>query len=115
MDRQSIMDKVNQIKSELLTLAKQIRELPPNPNVEQLSHNCISLKSSELFKHDKWSPDYYIFYNQYETIAELLTEFPIQSALQMLDRLIEKGKITVRGNLITFHPMVIQNLKTIIK
>ena len=115
MDCQSIIDKVNAIKEELHQLAESIRKLPPNPNVEQLSHNCISLKSSELFKHDKWSPDYYIFYNQYETIAKLLEEFTIQSALQKLDLLIEKERIIVHGNLITFHPLVIQNLKSIIK
>jgi len=115
MDKQSIIDKVNQIKSELLSLAKQVRKLPPNPNAEPLGHNCISLKSSELFKHDKWSPDYYIFSAQYNLIAELLEEFPIQSALQKLDSIIERQQIIHRQCLTVFHPQVIENLKSIIK
>ncbi|GAH07664.1 unnamed protein product [marine sediment metagenome] len=38
----SIVDRINQIKAELQALAKQVRGLPLNPNVEQLGHNCIS-------------------------------------------------------------------------
>ena len=72
------------------------------------------IKSSELFKQDKWSPDYYIFYNQYNLIADLLEEFPIQSALQRLDRIIDDGKIIHHNVYTQFHPLVIQNLKTII-
>ena len=114
MDKQSIIDKVNQIKSELLSLAKQVRKLPPNPNAEPLGHNCISLKSSELFKHDKWSPDYYIFSNQYNLIAELIETLPIDQVIQKLYRICNKKSYYHKGNTITFHPLVIQNLKSII-
>jgi len=115
MNRQSIVNRINQIKSELQQLAKQVRELPPNPNVEQLGHNCISIKSSELFKHDKWSPGYYIFSDQYNTIAELIETLPIDEVLSKLNRIIKTKRYYSKGNTTMFHPQVIENLKTIIE
>ena len=115
MDKKSIIDKVNQIKSELKALANQVRELPSNPNIEQLGHNCISIKSSELFKHDKWSPEYYIFSKQYNTIAEMIEQLPIDEVLNKLYRIIKTKRYYLKGNTILFHPQVIENLKTIIE
>jgi len=114
MDKKSIVDKINQIKSELQALAKQVRELPSNPNVEELGHKCISINSSELFKHDIWSPGYYIFSDQYDTIAELIETLPVDEVLKRLDQIIKKKQVYIKQNLIKFHPQVIENLKTII-
>lgn len=110
----SIVDRINQIKAELQALAKQVRELPSNPNIEQLGHNCISINSSELFKHDKWSPGYYIFSDQYNIIAEMIESLPIDQVLAKLDRIIETKRYYSKGNTTMFHPQVIENLKTII-
>jgi hypothetical protein len=114
MDKKSIVDKVNQIKSELLILAKQIRELPPNPNVERLGNNCFSIKSSEIFKHDKWSPEYHCFEEQYRIIAEMVETLPIDQILSKLNRIIETKRYYIKGNTTMFHPQVIENLKTIV-
>jgi hypothetical protein len=115
MNKESIMDKINQIKSELSQLANSIRTLPTNPNVEKLGHNCFSIKSSEIFKHDKWSPNYYNFEYQYNFIAELVETLPIDQVIEKLYRICNKKSYYHKSNTIQFHPDVIQNLKTIIK
>ena len=115
MNKQSIIDKVNQIKSELSQLAESIRSLPQNPNIEPLGNNCFSLKSSELFKHDKWSPEYYDFTVQYEVIAKMVENLPIDQVLDKLNSIIKTERYYRKGNLITFHPQVIENLKRIIE
>jgi hypothetical protein len=115
MDQQSIINKVNGIKLQLLRLAEQVRQLPPNPNADQLGDNCFSVKLSELNKHNRWDARYHIFYPQYEMIAELLEDFPIESALQRLEQIIDSGKIHQNNCLTVFHPQVIENLKTLIK
>lgn len=115
MNRKSIIDKINQIKSELSQLADSIKTLPPNPNVEKLGNNCFSIKSSEIFKHDKWSPEFHDFEFQYNIIAELIEEYPIDRVLQKLDRIIKDGKIIHHNVYHQFHPKVIENLKTIIE
>lgn len=114
MDKQSIIDRINEIKSELMTLADSIRELPPNPNVEHLGNNCFLIKSSQLAKYDKWSPDFHDFQSQYNYIAELIDQFPINEVLDKLDRIIKTGRSFWKGNTIIFHPEVIENLKTLI-
>jgi hypothetical protein len=114
MNKKSIIDKINQIKSELLQLAKQVRELPPNPNVERLGNNCFSIKSSEIFKHDKWSPEYHCFEEQYRIIAKLIETLPIDEVIEKLYRICNKKSYYLKGNTIIFHPQVIENLKTII-
>lgn len=115
MDQKSIVDRINQIKAELSQLADSIRNLPANPNVEQLGNNCISIKSSELAKHDKWTPEFHDFEFQYNIIAELIEEYPIDGVLQKLDRIIKDGKIIHHNVYHQFHPKVIENLKRIIK
>ena len=115
MNKKSIIDKINQIKSELLELAEKVRGLPPNPNVDQLGKNCISIKSSELFKHDVWTPAYYIFSDQYNTIAQLIETLPIDEVLDKLNRIVKTKRYYLKGNTIMFHPQVIENLKTIIE
>jgi len=114
MDQKSIIDKINQIKVELSQLADSIRNLPPNPNVEPLGNNCFSIKLSELAKHDKWSPGFHDFQNQYDLIAELVETLPIDQVLENLYRICNKKSYYHKGNTIQFHPDVIQNLKTII-
>lgn len=114
MDKQSIIDRINQIKSELSQLAESIRNLPPNPNVEQLGNNCFLINSVDLFKYDKWNPDYHNFSTQYETIAELIETLPIDQVLDKLNRICNKKSYYYKGNTIIFHPQVIENLKTII-
>ena len=114
MDKQSIRDKVNQVKLALSELAEKVEQLPPNPNVEQLGNNCISLKLSELNKHDKWSPDYYIFSAQYKVIADAIREVPIEHVLIKLDSIVRAKHYYTKGNTIIFHPMVIENLKSLI-
>jgi hypothetical protein len=115
MNKESIVDKINQIKSELSQLAERVRKLPPNPNVAQLGKNCISINSSELFKHDIWTPGYYIFSDQYNTIAQLIETLPIDEVLNKLNRIVKTKRYYLKGNTIMFHPQVIENLKTIIK
>jgi hypothetical protein len=115
MDKQSITDKLALIRNELLIVADQIRKLPVNPKAEQLGNNCISLNSSELFKHDKWTPSYYIFSDQYEIIAEMIESIPIDQVIPKLNGIIEKKRYYLKGNMIMFHPQVIQNLETLIK
>lgn len=115
MNKQSIIDKINQIKSELSQLADSIRNLPPNPNIKPLGHNCFLIKSSELIKHNKWSPDYHTFKSQYEFIAELVETFPIDQVLEKLYQICNKKSYYYKGNTIQFHPDVIRNLKTIIE
>lgn len=114
MNKQSIIDKVNQIKSELSQLADSIRNLPPNPNVEALGNNCFSIKLSEIAKYDKWSPGFHDFQNQYDLIAELIETLPIDQVLDKLNRIIKTKRYYHKSNTINFHPDVIQNLKTII-
>lgn len=111
----SIVDRINQIKAELQALAKQVRGLPLNPNVEQLGHNCISLNSSEVFKHGVWTPGYYVFSDQYNTIAEMIEQLPIDQVLAKLDRIIKTKRYYSKGHTTIFHPQVIENLKTIIE
>ena len=115
MNKESIIDKINQIKSELSQLADSIRTLPPNPNVEKLGHNCFSIKSSEIFKYDKWSPEFHDFEHQYKFIAELVETLPIDQVIEKLNRICNKKSYYHKGNTIQFHPDVIQNLKSIVK
>ena len=114
MDRQSIINKINQIKADLSQLADSIRDLPPNPNVEHLGNNCFSIKLNEIAKYDKWSPDFHNFEYQYNYIATLIEDFPIDEVLAKLDRIIKTERSFWKGNTIMFHPDVIQNLKSII-
>jgi hypothetical protein len=114
-NKNSILDKINQIKAELSQLAESIRNLPSNPNVEQLNDNCLLIKSNELFYHDKWSPEYYNFKYQYNFIAELVETLPIDQVIEKLYRICNKKSYYYKGNTINFHPDVIKNLKGIIK
>lgn len=114
MDKQSVIDRLNEIKSELLTLANSIRKLPSNPNVDQLSDNAFLIKMSELNKHSNFTPFYHSFKDQYELIAKIIEECDIRDALDKLDIIVNKGKLYRKNQLVTFHPDVIQNLKSLI-
>jgi len=114
MNRQSIIDRLNEIRSELLSLANSIRELPPNPNVEPLSDNAFVIKISELNKHSNFTPFYHSFENQYALIAQIIEDCDLNDALDKLDIIIKKGKLYHNKQLITFHPEVIKSIKSLI-
>jgi hypothetical protein len=114
-NKNSILDKVNQIRNELKQLADSIRDLPPNPNVESLGNNCFLIKSSNLLFYDKWSPDFHNFEYQYNFIAELIETLPIDQVLDKLNQIIKTKHYYHKGNNIQFHPDLIENLKGIIK
>ena len=115
MDKQSIIDKINSIKAELQKLVKEIRELPGNPNATSLGKGCFTIKLSELIKHDKWGPEFHIFEAQYNIIAELLEEWPIQRTIQHIEEAIKKEHIYHQSNWIHLHPEVVKNLKGLIE
>ncbi len=113
--KQSIIDRLNEIRSELLSLADSIRNLPPNPNVDPLSDNTFVIKMSQLAKHQNFTPFYHSFQSQYAFIAQLIEECDLNDALDKLDIIIKKGKLYRNHQLITFHPEVIENLKGLIQ
>ena len=117
-----IMKNTNSI-NELLMKAIQIREaigykilaLPDNEDIQRQGEGCFTINSSKLDSNLNLSPEYYDFKVQYEIIAKVLSERPIEKTIDWLNELIEKETFYYKSNTIKLNPKVVEYLKGIIE
>jgi hypothetical protein len=113
------LSKINELVLEAIKVRKQIADcilnLPDNPNINRIGHNCFTIKFSELANNDiVLSAEYYDFKVQYKAIHRALIDVSLEHTIDRLFDIITKGSVSIGKHKIKLHPEVIQNLKSII-
>ena len=67
-----------------------------------------------------WAPDTHFFTKQYEILAKIVKETPIEKVYDKLDRILTPNSDGIcwyrkRGENIRFHPVVVQRVRRIIE
>ena len=109
-----IIPKLEQAIKIRKSIVDMILELPDNTNIERQGKHGFSVKSSEVFKHNNLSPEYYDFKRQYKMIANKLESMPIENTVDWLLVLLEKGSIYYKNTNFKLHPEVIEYIKGIL-
>ena len=126
--KETIKSTVDELRRNKLRIIRSLRNLilslPDNPNIQRLSKNCFTMSSSFLSVRN-WTPEYYDFKRQYRLICREVLVRRIEKILPFLEKIIQDGYLkreefiyaghkAYKGtSRFTFHPEVIDHLKTI--
>lgn len=94
-----------------------IGQLPDNDQIRRVSTRpkAFVIKSSELSKHDNWSPEFHDFKTQYQFILDrLVKSSSIADFRSFLSKAISDRKVKVGKHTYKLHPDVVQNLSTLL-
>jgi hypothetical protein len=92
-----------------------IDALPDNCNIDRVSQNAFTVSSSELGKHDNWSPEFHDFKAQYQVVLSRLQSVKSIAEFQrflkgaVMEKQITKGKVRYR-----LHPDVLVQLQALL-
>lgn len=94
-------------KSALLEnkLRDALNDLPDNPKIERLNHNCFIMSSKDL-SNKNWSVEYYDFKRQYREIIKVIDKTSIDRLDKVMSKIIKTGIIEDKRN---YHNRVILN------
>lgn len=106
---------VHQLESMKTQIQNCIEALPDNENIKRVSRNAFVINSSELGKHDNWTPSFHDFKAQYRLVLDRLDKTKSMSAFQsFLDKAIENKSIKVGKHVEKLHPEVIAGLQKLL-
>jgi hypothetical protein len=106
--------KVTEIKNALKT---KIEALPDSPHVKRLSSSptCFAGCSSQLFKHDNWTPFFHDHQAQYQFVIDLIERTPLENIISKIEHIVEKKSFRKPNqDTVKFHPEVVKQLKGIL-
>lgn len=126
--KETIKSTVIELRRNKLRIIRSLRNLilslPDNPNIQRLSKRCFTMSFSHLSLRN-WTPEHYDFKRQYRLICREVLARRIEKILPFLEKIIQNGFLTreefiyaghkgYKGTCrFTFHPEVIDHLKTI--
>lgn len=106
---------VRQLESMKVQIQGCIEALPDNENIQRVSRNAFIIKSSELGKHDNWTPTFHDFKAQYKLVLDRLDKTKSMSEFQnFLSKAIENKSIKVGKHVEKLHPEVIAELQKLL-
>lgn len=108
----TIKEMVEKLKSELTNM---IGDLPENEQITDIPNEqgvkCFTIKFSSLVGSRNWSPKYFCFKNQYETIIKEIQKTNIDNIYPKLLKITEERRfVTSDKETIHLHDTVVKNV-----
>jgi hypothetical protein len=93
-------------------IADKILALPDNPDIQRHGERCFTMSASNLKK--SWSYEYHDFKLQYQMIATVMAEIPIENTIEWFREIIKTNTLKYKQTTVKLNPEVIKYIKGIL-
>ena len=98
------------IKNVKQQITARLNACPDNSHINRLGNNCFTIKSSQLTKHDNWTPFFHDHILQYKFIIDLIEKSSLETIINKIEGIIEKGSYKKSNyETVKFHPGIAFN------